>query len=296
MNKGICFDFGFVYKNKEEQVKAIKEAGYDCVMTSADPKLNKKNGTLKKQVKLLKKYGLKLSSLHCRYERNDLPHFFFDDKIGRKIEKNLIKDIKLAKRFAFSCLVVHLKGEVNQIGIDRFKRVLNFAEKLQVTLALENLGKNAKVLDAIFKKFDSDYLKFCWDVGHNNAFTPDIDFGSIYKDKLIALHLHDNLGAYVSDEVYEKMGYTNKYYPGEGRVYNPDMHTLNKYGNIDWYEVAKRISKVGNDVSLDYETLMCYRTDETANDVLKEVFAQANELNDMIMKIKGKTKAKNEGD
>ena len=290
MNKGLSFHFGFIYKDIEEQVKAIKEAGFNSVMTNPDPSMNKDNGSIRKQVKLFKRYGLKLSSLHSRYRRVELPHFFMDDKIGKKLERNLIKDVKVAHKNGFKCVVVHLKGETNQIGFDRLKRVLRVCEKLNVPLALENLSNNAKTLEETYKAIESDCLKFCWDVGHNNAFTPDIDFATIYKDKLITLHLHDNLGDNVSDETYQNIGYDRKYPKGEGRTYNPDMHTLNKYGNINWEEVAKKLSKINNELSLDYEVLMCYRKNETQEDVLKEVFEQAKQLETLVDKYKRKTK------
>ena len=255
-------------------------------MTSADPSMKKENGTLKKQVKLFKKYNLKLSSLHSRYRRRELPHFWCDDKIGKKLEKNLIKDVKLAHKYGFYCVVVHLKGDANEIGFNRLKRILKYCEKFDVPLALENLSNNEKVLKETFKNIKSRYLKFCWDVGHNNAFTPDVDFIKTYKSKLIALHLHDNLGAYVTDEQYKKMNYTNIYPKDEGKTYNPDMHTLNKYGNINWKEVAKVLSTIKRPLNLDYEVLMKYKKDETAKDVLEEIYKQACELETMIDQCK----------
>ena len=286
MNKGICFHFGFVYDDIEEQVKAIKDAGFDCIMTNPDPSMNKENGSIKKQVKLFKKYGIQLSSLHMRYRRVELPHFFMEDKIGKKLEKNLIKDVKVANKYGFTCVVAHLKGEPNQVGYDRLKRVLMFCEKLNIPLAVENLSNNYETLNGVFENVKSDHLKFCWDVGHNHAFTPDIDFGMLYKDKIIALHLHDNLGAKVTDEEYEIMGYKNKYKNGEGRVYNPDMHTLNKYGNINWNNIAKILAEINYPLNLDYEVMMAYRKDEIPNKVLKEVFSQACELENLINKYK----------
>jgi len=286
MQKGISFHFGFIYKDIEDQVKDIKNLGFDCVMTNPDPSMNKDNGSIRKQTKLFQKHGLKLSSLHSRYRRVELPHFFMDDKIGKKLERNLIKDVKIAHKYGFKCVVVHLKGETSKIGFNRLQRVLKLCEKLNVTLALENLSNNAKTLEETFKNIKSDYLKFCWDVGHNNAFTPDIDFATIYKDKLITLHLHDNLGGNVGDETYQKIDYDRKYPKGEGRTYNPDMHTLNKYGNINWEEVAKKLSKINNELSLDYEVLMCYRKNETPNEVLNEVYRQACSLESLINKYK----------
>lgn len=288
MDKGICFHFRYVYEglNIKQQIKDIKAAGFDCVMDTADPKFKFQNGRNNKRFKLFKKYGLKLSSLHSRYIRKELPHFWMKDKIGNKLEKNLIKDVKIAHKYGFKCVVVHLKGETSEIGFNRLRNVLKYCQKYNVTLALENLSNNETVLKQTFRIIKSKYLKFCWDVGHNHAFTPDVDYAEIYKNKLIAVHLHDNLGSNIPDATYKKMGYTNVYPAGEGRVYNPDMHTLNKYGNIDWSMVAEKLSKIKANISLDYEVMMLYRKNETAKEVLKETYMQASKLEKLIEKYK----------
>lgn len=278
MNKGICFHFGYVYKNIEEQVKDIKNSGFDCVIDTADPAFKKENGLNKQRMNLFKKHGLKLSSLHMRYKNELLPNFWLDNKIGDKLEKNLIKDIKFANKYGFTCVVVHLKGVSNQIGFCRLRRVLRLCEKLNIPLALENLDGNKNLLEQTFKNVKSDFLKFCYDAGHAHVFDNDYDYITKYKTKLITLHLHDNLGIQ-SKEQYKKIGYNSN---------NPDMHTLNKYGNINWESIASKLAKVENIINLDYEIKMCYRKNETAKEVLKEVYKQACELEYMIKKYKNK--------
>ena len=281
MNKGICFHFGYVYKSKAQQVKEIKAAGFNCVMDTADPKYCNQNGSLVKRINLFKKNQIKLSSLHMRYNRIELPHFFMDDKIGDRIEQDIIKDVKIAHKYGFTCVVVHLKGEANQIGFCRLRRILDVCEELNVPIALENLSNNAKLLEETFAHVKSEYLKFCCDIGHNHAFTPNIDFLNIYKDKLIALHLHDNLGANVPLARYAELQYEST---------NPDMHTLNKYGSIDWQEIAKKLAMINRPINLDYEVLMCYRKNETPQQVLTEVYKQACKLENMIEKYKKQPK------
>ena len=79
MNKGISFYFGYKIDAKK-RVKMIKDAGFDCVITSADEHFNKQNGTIKKQMKVFRKLGLKVSSLHMRYNDSTLCNFFFDNE------------------------------------------------------------------------------------------------------------------------------------------------------------------------------------------------------------------------
>ena len=277
MNKGICFHFGYVYKNIEKQVRDIKEAGFDCVMDTADPNFKHENGSNGKRFKLFKKYGLKFSSLHMRYKKEDLPYFWQDHKIGNKIEKDIIKDLKVAKKYGFNSVVVHLRGETGEIGLDRIKRILSICQKLNVPIALENLNDNNNCLEYCFNNIKSDYLKFCFDSGHWNAFSPEIDYLDKYSDKLVALHLHDNLGPNRKEEDLKGL---------KCKSQSLDMHTLNKYGNIDWDFIAKKLASVNHEINLDYEVMMVYRKTETAQQTLKIVCKQAKELEKLIMKYK----------
>ena len=63
------------------------------------------------------------------------------------------------------------------------------------------------------------------------------------------------------------------------------MHTLNKYGNIDWDKLASKLAKC-NEVNLDYEMILYTRENETPIDVLNECIKQANELEKKILKYR----------
>ena len=187
MDKGITFFFGYEIETKK-RAKLIKEAGFDCVMTNFDPKFNKQNGTKRKQVRAFKENNLKHTSLHMRYKTSDLPHFFRDDKIGKKLEKTIIKDLKDAKRFGFKCVVVQLIGQPNEVGIKRFERILKVCEEVDIPLALENLDDN-RPLFYFFENYKKDYVKFCYDIGHHHVFYPEIDYLGKYGDRLICLQI-----------------------------------------------------------------------------------------------------------
>lgn len=258
MNKGISFYFGYKIEPKK-RVKMIKDAGFDCVITSADKRFNKQNGTIRKQVKLFKKVGLKLSSLHATYKDNELHNFFLDNKIGDKIEKGIINDLKIAKKYGFNCVVVHLKEEISEIGINRIKRILNVCEELDVPLAIENIDYQYLFVE-LFNSIEHKYMRFCYDSGHNNFFDKEFDYFSKYGDKLICLHLHDNDGT-------------------------DDLHTLNRYGTIEWEDIARGLSKC-NEVNLDYELIMRVKGKFDAKGALDECYKQACELEEAILKFK----------
>lgn len=261
MDKGISFYFGF-QMDAELRAKKIKEAGFDCVITSADKKFDKQNGSISKQVKLFRKYGLKLSSLHMAYNSEDLHYFWEDCKQGEKLKKNLIKDVKIAKKYGFTCVVVHLYGEYSAVGERRLKDVLKVCEKLNVPLAIENINCQKVFLDT-FENIDSSFLKFCYDSGHNNIFDKDFDYLNKFGDKLITLHLHDDDG-------------------------KTDQHTISKISaSIDWNEIAQGLSGKEN-LSLDYELLNRKENNLTAEQYLEEAYKQACDLEKRIKSCKKK--------
>lgn len=253
MKKGISFYFGYDI-DCEERVKKIKQSGFDCVITSADKRFKKHNGSIKKQVMLFKKYGLELSSLHMVYTIKELPYFWEKGKLGRKLTRSLIKDVKIAHKYGFSCVVVHLAGEYSLVGEARLKKVLRVCEKLKIPLAIENIEYQKLFLD-VFEKIHSPYLKFCYDSGHNNVFDRDFDYLSQFGDKLIALHLHDNNS-------------------------KEDQHTLARFGTINWEKVAQGLKN--KNVVLDYEILMKFKADVTADQCLQETKAMADKLESLI--------------
>ena len=117
MDKGISFYFGF-QMDAELRAKKIKEAGFDCVITSADKKFDKQNGNISKQVKLFRKYGLKLSSLHMAYNSEDLHYFWEDCKQGDRLKKNLIKDVKIAKKYGLLALLCIYMENIRPLAKD----------------------------------------------------------------------------------------------------------------------------------------------------------------------------------
>ena len=255
MDKGISFYFGWDI-NPNERAKMIKETGFTSVITCADKNLNAQNGKISSQVKLFKKYGLKLSSLHFSYKTEDLHNFWLKGKFGEKLKKSLIKDIKIAKKYGFSCVVVHLVGEYSSVGERRLREGLKVCDKTGIPIAIENV-LNQKLFVDTFNNINHDKLKFCYDVGHNNAFDKEFDYLSKYGNKLVALHLHDNDGI-------------------------KDLHTISKYkATVNWNEVALKLANCP-EVLLDYELLNKLELNTTAEEFLKDAYLQACDLEEKI--------------
>lgn len=255
---GISYFFGYEIPG-DLRCKMIKESGIDAVITNADKRFDKQNGTLKEQIKLFKKYNIKLSSLHMTYKTSELPKFWVRGLKGAVLTNRLKRDVKFAHKYGFNSVVVHLFGEYSKIGERRLLSVLKLCEKLNVPLAVENIDCQKLFCD-VFNNINHKYLKFCYDSGHNNVFDKDFDYLTKYGDKLVALHLHDNMG-------------------------KNDDHTLNVFGTINWDEIAKKFAKLPP-VNLDYELIMCYKGDYTAEQTLNACVKQAKELDFLINKYR----------
>ena len=88
-----------------------------------------------------------------------------------------------------------------------------------MVLALEN-SVYAQYVHFLLRNIKSSCLGFCYDSGHENAFTPNEDYLSEYGDILVALHLHDNDG-------------------------KNDLHMLplQPNGTIDWNDKVSKLRK-----------------------------------------------------
>ncbi len=281
MDKGISLFFGFNSPVKN-RMKNIKKVGFDCIITNADPRFDYQNGHIDEQVKLCKECNLKLSSLHMKYRSRELTSFWENSDLGDTLESNLIEDVLDAAKYGFKCVVVHIENLSSdyEIGFNRLERVLNVCKEVNVPLAFENIFDQETFLVTMEHFKDNPYAKMCYDSGHNHCFDPDFDYIEKFKDKIICLHLHDNMGGKIDIKEVRKNGYTDY------TAFDADFHTLNKYGNINWEELAKKLATIPNEVSLDYELLFHKNCNISEKEVLEEAIKQANELQNLILKYK----------
>jgi sugar phosphate isomerase/epimerase len=244
MDIGIYTWFGF-RNNFETLIKLIKNTGYNSVMTWWGDEFIDTQGPKEKKPDIIRENGLKLENVHLPFD--GINRIWEDSPGGDELVQQYISYIDDCKTYEIPTAVMHVtKGDnpppVNQLGLDRFKRIIERAEKNNVYIALENLRK-PEYLDFIFDNIISNNLKFCYDSGHEHCFTPDIDCLAKYGDKLIALHLHDNDGA-------------------------SDQHLFPFSGTINWKNVMEKLKKI------NYSGSLALEIDAQYIDVTKEYSAE----------------------
>lgn len=221
MRKGI-----FTYRNDitlDKQYELIQKAGFDSVMIWW--------GEDKEDyIDLSKRYRLEICNAHLPYV--DARRLWIPDNDGDEYAQWLCDQIIDLGSHGVYVAVLHVSRGIdtspcNEKGLERIKRIAEAAGRANVRVAVENL-RLISYLDYIFSHVHSDNIGFCYDSGHHNYMSPERDLLSDFGDKLIALHLNDNMG-------------------------DDDSHMLPYDGTADWDEIIDKIASTGYDSTISLE-------------------------------------------
>jgi sugar phosphate isomerase/epimerase len=210
----------------EKQVELMKENGFTSTFFMSDsPFANR-------ICELSGKAGIVCESVHAPFDGiNDI---WADDNSGEIMLKRLFDSVDVCKRHCIPVSVVHISSgvpapRINDVGFDRFKRLVDYADKNGVKIAFEN----QRVLSNIAYLFEQlENTGFCWDVGHEEAFAHGRRYMPLFGDRIAAVHIHDNM-----------------------KIHNGDIHILPYDGKIDFEYVASEIAARGYDKAVMLEVM-----------------------------------------
>jgi sugar phosphate isomerase/epimerase len=240
----------------QERLTLIKEAGF--IATSlwwADDNKHE-------QPDLARRIGLEIDNIHTPF--NEPNRLWLDGADGEDYQDMLISCVEDCSVHEIPTAVIHLtsfseKVAVTELGLKRIGEIIDVAEQKNVKLAFENLTY-LEHLDAVFERFRSSCIGFCYDSGHENCGHPDKDCLTLYGDKLIALHINDNFG-------------------------DGDTHVLPFDGTADWNDKMLKLKKCKDvdyftlevDFNYKHEKCVIYK-DMTAKDYLDSAYQKAVRL------------------
>ena len=192
-------------------MRAIRNAGFDDVMIWWGTGFAGEKETPPAIFDAACARGLSVRTAH--FPTYDTPSLWLEGERGDAYERALIDALKECGERRIRHLVVHTTKKLvtpppNATGARRMTRAAEAAEKYGVDIALENtrfLAYNQYLYDHV----PSGRLRFCFDCGHANCFTPGEDPLGRFGDRLVTMHLHDNHGAAAGDEHLR---------PGEGEI------------------------------------------------------------------------------
>ena len=214
-------------RSGRRSLEKIRSADFENVMLDQFGDRN-----LKRFITVAKEVGLKVPFVHM--DCSDVssiwtPHYKQKEFLGYAQ-----KTIEICGEQGVETVIMHpAYSEVScaptKMGRDNVLKLLEIAKKNGVKIALENIDeKHMKHFEYLLKEIKSPDLGFCFDSGHWNLYTPEIDLLEKYGDRLIAVHIQDNIGKQQSESENH---------------WDQDLHMLPFDGNVDFDYVAKGIAK-----------------------------------------------------
>lgn len=240
-----------------DTINAIEKAGFKNVFIQW---YNKEwNPTQEVQLKYIREKGLNVIFAHLGYKNiNDL---WLENEVGDKLVEGYKNDIKICKENNIPMVVMHLtsKSEApkyNETGLKRLKEIVDYAQKLNIKVAFENT-KIKGYLDYVIENIDNENVGICFDSGHYHVhFNDDLDFPK-FKDRIFAVHLHDN------DQ-------------------SDDLHLMPFEGTLDWEETIKNLKECNYDGPVTLE--LCHRN-EYLDMSIEDFYRKGYEVGEKLKEI-----------
>lgn len=217
-----------------ETIDAIHNAGFKNVFIQwydANWECNQEE-----QLNYVKSLGLNVLFAHLGYQ--NINTIWEDTDDGDELINRYKQDIDSCKQNNIPMVVMHLTRHTEapiygEIGLKRFQKIVDYAKGLGIKVAFENT-KIKGYLDYIMDNIKNDNAGVCFDSGHYHAhFKGELDFEK-YKNRIFAVHLHDNNG-------------------------ERDMHQIPFDGTIDWASIIDNLEKANYNGPITLE--VCYVED-----------------------------------
>lgn len=251
--KYIFLEYGLT-SNYDEKLDLIKKCGFDGVFLEY-------RDNLEEIVNIVRNHNVEIETVHLPFNKTN--ELWVDCQEGEDFKNLLIEGIKKAGKLNIKTVIVHTaRGknppEISSIGLNRFKEMVKVCEENNVTMAIENIQR-LDYLDYIFDNIKSNNLKYCFDCGHANCYTNNIEVYPFdkYKDKMICTHLHDN--------------------DGKG-----DLHTFIFTGTINWEKLMHKFKEINYQGPLTLEVLTNNMHIDNEEKFVKDLKEQLDKLEQMI--------------
>lgn len=188
------------------------------------------------QVQICKKLGFNIIFAHLGYQ--NINSIWEEGIEGDKLIQRYQEDIKNCKQNGIPMVVMHLTSKkqapmYSEIGLKRIRKITEYAKELNIKVAFENT-KIKGYLEYVLENIKDENVGICFDSGHYHVHFDDEFNFEFFKDRIFAVHLHDN----------DK---------------SDDLHLLPFDGTIDWKQVIIKLKECNYNGPITME--LCYRYD-----------------------------------
>lgn len=230
-----------------EEIELYKRAGWDGVFTDWAEDFFE-------VAKKIKQENLTYQSVHAPY--TDSAVIWQEGEAGDRAIETLIQCLRDSEKVGVHLIVMHAfigfeyDTVPNSLGIDRFGKLVQEAEKLGTVIAVENT-EGEEFLDCLQTVFaDNKNVGFCIDTGHEMCYNRSQDLITKYGKKVVATHLNDNMGI-----------------TGEQIFWWDDAHMLPFDGIANWQSIADRLNQVGYKGELTFELTRWNKPNRNTHDI-----------------------------
>ncbi len=203
-------------------------------------------------------HGLTVETLHAAY--GGVNEIWLEGAVGDARMHFFLDCIRAAEAVRVPTVIMHLSSgltppPVTEIGLQRYHRICQEAERLGIQVAFENL-RYVSYLRAIFENIQSPARKFCFDCGHENLYDGGKGVLEEFGKDLVAVHLHDNGG-------------------------ERDDHIPPFSGTVNWEKVCKRLKAAGMSCPITLEL----KANGAPDDFAEQLFACACRIEQLIGEV-----------
>ncbi len=232
---GTCLGMGYNVP-KSEQLRVIKDAGFSAFFTMWSD-----TAPIRELRERGEALGLEYETLHAPF--SGMNCLWLDGVDGDDYRDMLLRNVDCCADNGIGIMVTHVTVAAvapppSEVGAERFRALFDRAGERGVRIALENLEIPEHLAFLFGLARDMKQVGFCWDTGHNNCYTPDIDMMALYGDRLICTHINDNLGIVEHPPAI---------------TWHDDVHYMPFDGTVDWNAAAARIRAAGYSGTLTLE-------------------------------------------
>jgi sugar phosphate isomerase/epimerase len=214
-----------------------------------------------------KEYGLKLLNLHGSHGKE---RFWVSlDEDQRKAGIELVQNrVQMTARLGGEVIIMHIPTtappEKRPALLVQIRKSLDeiapFVKERGIRMALENMiGEDFEMLEMLIPDYDPGFLGFCYDSGHGNMGGKGMLGLEGLKDRLIAIHLHDNDG----------MG---------------DQHKIPFTGTVDWEALMRMIASSAYGECINLEVLIRDTGLQDEQEFLRQTYQAGERLASMLEK------------
>lgn len=262
MQLSITSDFATDHGDPSPYLKAISEAGFThvhwCHHWASDFVYS--DHEIKQIGMWLDEYGLKLLDLHGSVgpEKN-----WFSDKEYERLAgvELVINRIEMTARLGGDAVVMHIPGGPISDNLKKsLETIRPHAIEHGIKIALENGCFES--INSAFAEYGPDYVGLCYDCGHGNMDTNGLDKMDAIKDRLCAIHLHDNDGI-------------------------GDQHKIPFTGTVDWQRLMEIIAQSSYSKCISMEVSMRNMGIESVDEFVQLAYQKGTTLTEMLENAKG---------